>query len=341
MVQLFADVVPKTVENFQALCTDAYNLIVIAVPERKKLFTASQALMERVFIVASLLMRISNWIMIALDFSLWQIAVLTPMSPIFQGMDVLKKIGQVGTSNGQPAQVMKIVDCGEVADSKSQPAVGSEKVKGRRVVLPQALADPGKRRNQGKLLGLMIVLMAKLEKDAKDLLKIGGGRGGETLHLNHTAALRLIVVLIPLPHSDSFPDSDLESDLSSYESSPSSDGRHQKRKRSSRSEKIQHTQKRRDRHRVRRGQNNVKSRRKSKWSSSKSGSESETSSSSRSSSGDDRSEETDSAHKTKKPSGAGNKQSWYCACYSPTVNLLVASAIRWFFKPNQTEALFH
>lgn len=44
-----------------------------------------------------------------------------------QGMDIVKKIEQVESSDGKPAQVVKIVDCGEVSDKKKHGAVLKEK----------------------------------------------------------------------------------------------------------------------------------------------------------------------------------------------------------------------
>lgn len=42
-------------------------------------------------------------------------------------MDTLKKIEQVGTGDGKPAQLVKIVDCGETSENKIIGAVGTVK----------------------------------------------------------------------------------------------------------------------------------------------------------------------------------------------------------------------
>jgi len=42
-------------------------------------------------------------------------------------MDALKKIELAGTSDGKPTQTVKIVDCGEVSETKAQHTVEKEK----------------------------------------------------------------------------------------------------------------------------------------------------------------------------------------------------------------------
>lgn len=46
---------------------------------------------------------------------------------VIKGIDVLKKIELVGSSDGKPAQPVKISDSGETSESKIQDAVGKEK----------------------------------------------------------------------------------------------------------------------------------------------------------------------------------------------------------------------
>ncbi|KAK9201599.1 hypothetical protein WN944_016805 [Citrus x changshan-huyou] len=46
---------------------------------------------------------------------------------VVKGLDIVKKIEQVGTGDGKPAQPVKIIDCGEFSESKIQD--GKEKVK--------------------------------------------------------------------------------------------------------------------------------------------------------------------------------------------------------------------
>lgn len=44
-----------------------------------------------------------------------------------EGMDIVKKIELLGTADGKPSGFVKIVDCGEMSETKMQNAVGAEK----------------------------------------------------------------------------------------------------------------------------------------------------------------------------------------------------------------------
>lgn len=46
---------------------------------------------------------------------------------VVKGMDVIKKIEQVGTSDGKPSGIVKIVDCGETSNSKVHDGVVAQK----------------------------------------------------------------------------------------------------------------------------------------------------------------------------------------------------------------------
>jgi len=46
---------------------------------------------------------------------------------VTKGIEILKKMEQLGTADGKPTQPIKIVDCGEVSKAKSQHAVEKEK----------------------------------------------------------------------------------------------------------------------------------------------------------------------------------------------------------------------
>lgn len=48
---------------------------------------------------------------------------------VVKGMDVLGKMEQVGTSNGKSTEIVKIVDCGEILESKTHGKTGEEKAK--------------------------------------------------------------------------------------------------------------------------------------------------------------------------------------------------------------------
>lgn len=46
---------------------------------------------------------------------------------VVKGMDVVKKMEQVGTSDGRPSEQVKIVECGEVFAGKNETPVRPEK----------------------------------------------------------------------------------------------------------------------------------------------------------------------------------------------------------------------
>lgn len=46
---------------------------------------------------------------------------------VVMGMDVVKKMEQLGTADGKPLGVVKIVDCGEMSKTKVQNSVEAEK----------------------------------------------------------------------------------------------------------------------------------------------------------------------------------------------------------------------
>lgn len=43
------------------------------------------------------------------------------------GMDVVKKMEQLGTADGRPDGIVKIIDCGETSDAKTQNLVIADK----------------------------------------------------------------------------------------------------------------------------------------------------------------------------------------------------------------------
>nr|QMV80833.1 peptidylprolyl cis-trans isomerase 26 [Clitoria ternatea] len=194
---------------------------------------------------------------------------------VIKGMDILKKIEQVGTSDGKPTQPVKIVDCGEFSEAKSRYTVEKEK---------------GKRRKSGKSL---------TSDDSSDKKS----RGKRKRSSKDTRKKRRYSTSDSDTSSDSY-DSDSESDSDSDSESESSDsdssssyGKHQKRKRSKRKHgkkrKVGRKQKRRSHH-----SRSRRSRHKSRWSSGSSDSESESSSASGRSSGDEKADRHVSGRKT-------------------------------------------
>ncbi|OAY61617.1 peptidyl-prolyl cis-trans isomerase CYP63 isoform X1 [Manihot esculenta] len=197
---------------------------------------------------------------------------------VIKGMDVVKKIEQVGTGDGKPIHPVKIVDCGETSENKIQGAVG----------------NAGKKKKAGKIPS---------SDDSSD----GQTRGKQKKSLKDRRKKRKKRYLSSDSYSsdddsDSGTDSDSESvsDSSLSDSSSSSDGRHIRKRKSLKRGKHQHGRKRRDGRRERkRVRHNRRSKRKSKWSSgSSSDTESSTSGSTSSSSDDKKADLHVSARKT-------------------------------------------
>ncbi|XVF71889.1 hypothetical protein PTKIN_Ptkin12aG0076600 [Pterospermum kingtungense] len=160
---------------------------------------------------------------------------------VIKGTDVLKKIELVGTGKGEPTQPVKILDCGETSESKIQDAVGKAKGKGKKSgkVPYSESSDEPVRGSKNSL---------------KDRTKKRKRRYSSSDSYSSDS------------DSDSY-SSDSDSDVSSSESSSSSDGRRHRR-RSAKRDKRQRGKKRKDGRREReKSRKEKRSKRKSKWSS--------------------------------------------------------------------------
>ncbi|CAL5353724.1 unnamed protein product [Camellia sinensis] len=206
---------------------------------------------------------------------------------VTNGIDVVKKIEQIGTADGKPSQVVKIVDCGEISESKIQDADGAEKGKKKKPSKAVSSGDSsdGQRKEKRK------TPLKDKRKKRKKRYSSSDSYSSDT----------------DSDSNSSETDSDSDSESDSYLSSSSSDGRPRKR-RSTRRRRPQHVKKRRDGQKKRsRGRRDKKSRGKSKWSSDSS---SDTDASSRSSTGssdEEKARHPVSARKTSNSSNAQNK----------------------------------
>ncbi|GMP90834.1 hypothetical protein CsSME_00041794 [Camellia sinensis var. sinensis] len=166
---------------------------------------------------------------------------------VTNGIDVVKKIEQIGTADGKPSQVVKIVDCGEISESKIQDADGAEKGKKKKPSKAVSSGDSsdGQRKEKRK------TPLKDKRKKRKKRYSSSDSYSSDT----------------DSDSNSSETDSDSDSESDSYLSSSSSDGRPRKR-RSTRRRRPQHVKKRRDGQKKRsRGRRDKKSRGKSKWSS--------------------------------------------------------------------------
>ncbi|XP_028758418.1 peptidyl-prolyl cis-trans isomerase CYP63 isoform X2 [Neltuma alba] len=218
------------------------------------------------------------------------------------GLDLLKKIELVGTPDGKPVQPVKIVDCGETSEVKIQPKIGKEKGKKRKSGESSTSDDSSDKKSKGKR-----------KTSSKDLRKRSRHSTSDS-YSSHSDSDSV--------SSDSDSDSGSESSLS--DSSSSSYGKHRKRKPLKRSRHKQ-GKKRRKGQKQKRSRHNRRSRRKSRWSSEDSSdTESDSTSGSVSSSDDERAHRRVSGRKT------DNKQKRNLGKQSPS-SPLVRTA------PNQGE----
>ncbi|KAL4038622.1 hypothetical protein IC575_002244 [Cucumis melo] len=158
---------------------------------------------------------------------------------VVMGMDVVKEIEQIGTADGKPGQPVKIVNCGEPSEIKDEAVVKKEKEKKKKS--NKITSSESSSDDQGR---------GRQKKSSKDRRKKRKRYSSSDSYSSDT-------------ESDSY-SSDSDSSLS--DSSSSSDGRYRKR-RSKKTAKPQHGRKRKGRKREKRGRLGKRSKRKTKWSS--------------------------------------------------------------------------
>lgn len=161
---------------------------------------------------------------------------------VVKGIDIVKKIEQVGTADGKPSQVVKIIGCGETSESKSEYSVDAEKGKKKKVV--KAVPSDDSSDEEAK---------TRRKTSLKDKKKKRKRKYSSSDSSSYTSS-----------DTESDSDSISDSDLDSYSSSSSSDGRRRKKKRSTKRNTHQ-SRKKRDKRRDRKGGHSEKrARRKSK-----------------------------------------------------------------------------
>uniref|UniRef100_A0A7N0UEY1 peptidylprolyl isomerase n=2 Tax=Kalanchoe fedtschenkoi TaxID=63787 RepID=A0A7N0UEY1_KALFE len=180
---------------------------------------------------------------------------------VVQGLDTLKKIEQAGSGDGKPGSVVKIIDSGEVSDKKVQNASGSEKqqLHGKKKKSRKVSSSDDSSESDRK----------HRRKHKKPLNKRKKRRKGYSSSESESS---------DSDSSDSDSDSrssetSSESDSDSSSDSSSSGGAHRKRKRGSRKGKIHNGKKKNGR--LTKSSRDKRSKHKSKRSSSESASSSE------------------------------------------------------------------
>ncbi|WOG83647.1 hypothetical protein DCAR_0102824 [Daucus carota subsp. sativus] len=157
--ELFADVVPRTAENFRALCTGEKG---VGSSTGKPLHFKGTVFHRIIkgFMAQLLFVLIHNIFFADENFKMdhsgpgllsmanggpntngSQFFITFKRAPhldgkhvvfgkVVKGMDIVKKIEQAGTKvDGKPSQIVKIIGCGETSESKSEYSVDAEKGK--------------------------------------------------------------------------------------------------------------------------------------------------------------------------------------------------------------------
>ncbi|XP_058209207.1 peptidyl-prolyl cis-trans isomerase CYP63 isoform X2 [Rhododendron vialii] len=187
---------------------------------------------------------------------------------VVKGMDVVKKIELLGTTDGKPSGLVKIVDCGETSEQKIQDADGAEKGQKKKSAKAISSGDSSDRQRKGRRKPLLKDNRKKRRRDSSS----DSYSSDSDSYSSGT-------------DSDSGSDSDSESD--SYSSSSSADERRRKR-RSTKRPRTQNRKKQKGRRQERtRGQRGKRSKGKSKRSSESSTDTESSSSSSSARSSDD------------------------------------------------------
>ncbi|KAL1832799.1 hypothetical protein ACET3Z_002450 [Daucus carota] len=157
---------------------------------------------------------------------------------VVKGMDIVKKIEQAGTKvDGKPSQIVKIIGCGETSESKSEYSVDAEKGKKKKLV--KALSSDDSSDEQSK------TRRKTSQKDKRNKRKRKYSSSDSSSYTSSDT------------ESESDSSSDSDSDLDSYSSSSSSDDRRHKKKRSTKRDRHQ-SKKKKDKRRGRKGGRNEK-----------------------------------------------------------------------------------
>ncbi|KAE9621929.1 putative peptidylprolyl isomerase [Lupinus albus] len=180
------------------------------------------------------------------------------------GIDILKKIELVGTSDGKPIRTVKITDCGEISETKIQHTIEKEKGKQRKSGKSLTSDDSSDKKPRGKRQKSSRVMRKRRRYSTSD--------------------------------SDSDSSSDSYSSDSESDSSSSSYGKPRKRKRNKRTDRKK---KRYGRKRSQHGRNRRSGHKSRRSSESSSDSESESSDASSSSSDDETAKRHDSRRKSR------------------------------------------
>ncbi|KAL1547187.1 peptidylprolyl isomerase [Salvia divinorum] len=303
IIELFADVVPKTAENFRALCTgekgvgastgkplhykgSTFHRIIKGFMSQGGDFskgngTGGESIYGGKFSdenfkldhTAAGLLSMANG---GPNTNGSQFFIIFKRQPhldgkhvvfgnVVSGMDVVKKMEQLGTADGRPDGIVKIIDCGEMSDAKTQNLVVADKVKKKKTGNEDASNDDSDSHAKRKQKASM--------KDKRRKRSYSSDSSGSESYSSE---------------SDSYSDSESDASSESDSSTSSSDGRRRKKRKLAKKGKRKHGKKGRAGERKKRRGHSYKSKRNSRrYSGSSSDTESSGSGSATSSSDDE------------------------------------------------------
>nr|XP_043636734.1 peptidyl-prolyl cis-trans isomerase CYP18-4 isoform X4 [Erigeron canadensis] len=196
VIELFADVVPRTAENFRALCTGekgigsttgkpmhykgiVFHRIIKGFMAQggdfsKQNGTGGESIYGGKFADENFKLDHSAAGMLSManggpNTNGSQFFILFKRQPhldgkhvvfgkVTKGMETIKKIEQLGTSDGKPDGLVKIVDCGEVSEDKkdsalkSEKGIGNKKKSGKKAISSDDSSDGRAKKRRGSTL---------------------------------------------------------------------------------------------------------------------------------------------------------------------------------------------
>ncbi|XP_010935780.1 peptidyl-prolyl cis-trans isomerase CYP63 isoform X2 [Elaeis guineensis] len=199
---------------------------------------------------------------------------------VVSGMSLLKKMEQAGSDKGKPICTVKIVDCGEASDNKTKTELGTVK---EDKLIKSGRDLPSDDSSDGeRRIGHKRTVNDKRKKRKRRYSSSDSYSSNNSDSDSYS--------------SDSISDSESDSDYSSSDASSSSDSRHKRRKKTSKKDRYRHGKRKRDLLREKQQRrHNKRSRRRS----SESSSDPESESASSSSSDNEQADCQRDAHKTK------------------------------------------
>ncbi|XP_057801020.1 peptidyl-prolyl cis-trans isomerase CYP63-like [Salvia miltiorrhiza] len=263
IIELFADVVPKTAENFRALCTgekgvgvstgkplhykgSTFHRIIKGFMAQGGDFskgngTGGESIYGGKFADENFKLDHTEAGLLSManggpNTNGSQFFILFKRQPhldgkhvvfgnVVSGMDVVKKMEQLGTADGRPVGIVKIVDCGEMSDAKMENLVVADKVKKKKSAKEVAINDGSDSHAKRKQKA------STKDKRRKRSYSSSGSDSSGADSDSYSS------------ESDSYSDSESDASSESDSSTSSSDGRRRKKRKLTKKGKRKHGKK--------------------------------------------------------------------------------------------------